>query len=69
LNARSAHFSKVQGVNAMIRRGPLGIVLCLGPYNYPLNETFHYWFRRWLGILSFSNQLNMGFVDFFVRSI
>ncbi|MFT7336451.1 MAG: glyceraldehyde-3-phosphate dehydrogenase (NADP+), partial [Porticoccaceae bacterium] len=40
LNARSAHFSKVQGVNAMIRRGPLGIVLCLGPYNYPLNETF-----------------------------
>ena len=23
-----------------IRRGPLGVVLCLGPYNYPLNETF-----------------------------
>ncbi|MGO4817699.1 NADP-dependent glyceraldehyde-3-phosphate dehydrogenase [Flavobacterium sp. W22_SRS_FP1] len=40
LNARSAHFSKVQGVHAMIRRGPLGVVLCLGPYNYPLNETF-----------------------------
>src|SRR3970040_2854810 len=40
LNAKSAHFSKVQGVNAMIRRGPLGVVLCLGPYNYPLNETF-----------------------------
>ncbi|GIZ08621.1 NADP-dependent glyceraldehyde-3-phosphate dehydrogenase [Flavobacterium sp. UMI-01] len=40
LNARSAHFSKVQGVNAMVRRSPLGVVLCLGPYNYPLNETF-----------------------------
>ncbi|MEN2401520.1 NADP-dependent glyceraldehyde-3-phosphate dehydrogenase [Flavobacterium sp. MC2016-06] len=40
LNGRSAHFEKVQGVNAMVRRGPLGVVLCLGPYNYPLNETF-----------------------------
>ena len=40
LNTRSAHFSKVQGINAMVRRGPLGVVLCLGPYNYPLNETF-----------------------------
>ncbi|WP_338407642.1 NADP-dependent glyceraldehyde-3-phosphate dehydrogenase [uncultured Flavobacterium sp.] len=40
LNARSAHFSKVQGIHAMVRRGPLGVVLCLGPYNYPLNETF-----------------------------
>ncbi|MBK0369885.1 NADP-dependent glyceraldehyde-3-phosphate dehydrogenase [Flavobacterium agrisoli] len=40
LNTQSAHFSKVQGVNAMVRRGPLGVVLCLGPYNYPLNETF-----------------------------
>lgn len=40
LNTKSAHFTKVQGVNAMVRRGPLGVVLCLGPYNYPLNETF-----------------------------
>lgn len=40
LNSRSAHFSKVQGINAMVRRGPIGVVLCLGPYNYPLNETF-----------------------------
>ena len=31
---------KNSGVNAHIRRGPLGVVLCLGPYNYPLNETF-----------------------------
>ena len=40
LNTRSAHFSRVQGINAMVRRSPLGVVLCLGPYNYPLNETF-----------------------------
>ncbi len=36
----SAQFKKHDGVNAHIRRGPLGVVLCLGPYNYPLNETF-----------------------------
>lgn len=35
-----AKFDKNSGVYAHIRRGPLGIVLCLGPYNYPLNETF-----------------------------
>ncbi len=23
-----------------IRRAPLGVVLCMGPFNYPLNETF-----------------------------
>lgn len=36
----SAKFQKHDGVHAHIRRGPLGVVLCLGPYNYPLNETF-----------------------------
>ena len=36
----SAKFQKHSGINAHIRRGPLGVVLCLGPYNYPLNETF-----------------------------
>ena len=36
----SAKFEKEDGVYAHIRRGPLGVVLCLGPYNYPLNETF-----------------------------
>ncbi|MEN9322348.1 MAG: NADP-dependent glyceraldehyde-3-phosphate dehydrogenase [Bacteroidota bacterium] len=40
LDRNSARFNKSQGVNAMVRRGPLGVVLCLGPYNYPLNETF-----------------------------
>tara|TARA_R110000787_G_scaffold188213_6_gene300009 strand:+ start:7095 stop:8693 length:1599 start_codon:yes stop_codon:yes gene_type:complete len=36
----SAKFEKNSGVYAHIRRGPLGVVLCLGPYNYPLNEAF-----------------------------
>nr|WP_314678979.1 NADP-dependent glyceraldehyde-3-phosphate dehydrogenase [uncultured Capnocytophaga sp.] len=40
LDRDSAHFQKKDGVYAHIRRGPLGIVLCLGPYNYPLNESF-----------------------------
>lgn len=40
LNQEGNRFSKVQGINAMIKRSPLGVVLCLGPYNYPLNETF-----------------------------
>lgn len=40
LDRNNARFTKSQGVNAMVRRGPLGVVLCLGPYNYPLNETF-----------------------------
>jgi len=40
LDRGSANFSKNSGINAHIRRGPIGIVLCLGPYNYPLNETF-----------------------------
>jgi glyceraldehyde-3-phosphate dehydrogenase (NADP+) len=40
MDRNSAKFEKSGGVRAHIRRGPLGVVLCLGPYNYPLNETF-----------------------------
>ncbi|OIQ28849.1 MAG: NADP-dependent glyceraldehyde-3-phosphate dehydrogenase [Bacteroidetes bacterium MedPE-SWsnd-G2] len=40
LDRNSAKFEKQGGIYAHIRRGPLGVVLCLGPYNYPLNETF-----------------------------
>jgi glyceraldehyde-3-phosphate dehydrogenase (NADP+) len=40
LDRDAARFEKHDGVYAHIRRGPLGVVLCLGPYNYPLNETF-----------------------------
>ncbi len=28
------------GILAQIRRVPLGVTLCIGPFNYPLNETF-----------------------------
>ena len=37
---RGARFQKENDIFAHIRRGPIGIVFCLGPYNYPLNETF-----------------------------
>ncbi|QCW99848.1 NADP-dependent glyceraldehyde-3-phosphate dehydrogenase [Aggregatimonas sangjinii] len=40
LDRTAAKFQKQSGVYAHIKRGPLGVVLCLGPYNYPLNETF-----------------------------
>ncbi|MEM6515761.1 MAG: NADP-dependent glyceraldehyde-3-phosphate dehydrogenase [Bacteroidota bacterium] len=40
LDRKSAKFEKESNIYAHIRRGPLGVVLCLGPYNYPLNETF-----------------------------
>jgi glyceraldehyde-3-phosphate dehydrogenase (NADP+) len=35
-----ARFFANDGVLAHIRRAPLGVVLCMGPFNYPLNETF-----------------------------
>ena len=40
LDRKSAKFDNEGGILAHIRRSPLGVVLCLGPYNYPLNETF-----------------------------
>jgi glyceraldehyde-3-phosphate dehydrogenase (NADP+) len=40
LDRDSSRVRNEGGVYAQIRRGPLGVVLCLGPYNYPLNETF-----------------------------
>jgi glyceraldehyde-3-phosphate dehydrogenase (NADP+) len=36
----SSRFVIEQGVIGQIRRAPLGVVLCMGPFNYPLNETF-----------------------------
>ncbi|MDM1293908.1 NADP-dependent glyceraldehyde-3-phosphate dehydrogenase [Sphingobacterium sp. N143] len=36
----SSRFQVEQGIIAQIRRSPLGVVLCMGPFNYPLNETF-----------------------------
>ena len=40
IDRKGADFQNNSGFRAIIRRGPLGVVLCLGPYNYPLNETF-----------------------------
>ncbi len=40
LDRSSAKFVEEQGFVAQIRRVPLGVALCMGPYNYPLNETF-----------------------------
>ncbi|ACO78895.1 glyceraldehyde-3-phosphate dehydrogenase [Azotobacter vinelandii CA] len=40
LDRRSSRFELEQGTLGQIRRVPLGVALCMGPYNYPLNETF-----------------------------
>jgi glyceraldehyde-3-phosphate dehydrogenase (NADP+) len=40
LDRTSSRFTIEKGVIAQIRRAPLGVVLCMGPYTYPLNETF-----------------------------
>ena len=40
LDRASSRFVIEGGVMGQIRRAPLGVVLCMGPFNYPLNETF-----------------------------
>ncbi|MGD9548529.1 MAG: NADP-dependent glyceraldehyde-3-phosphate dehydrogenase [Candidatus Krumholzibacteriia bacterium] len=40
LDRASSRFEIRDGIFAQIRRSPLGVVLCMGPFNYPLNETF-----------------------------
>lgn len=40
VDRQSSRFEIEQGIVAQIRRSPLGVVLCMGPFNYPLNETF-----------------------------
>lgn len=40
LDRVSSRFVIAQGVIGQIRRAPLGVTLCMGPFNYPLNETF-----------------------------
>lgn len=40
LDRTSSRFVMQPGFLAQIRRSPLGVVLCMGPFNYPLNETF-----------------------------
>ncbi|MFZ3048847.1 MAG: NADP-dependent glyceraldehyde-3-phosphate dehydrogenase [Desulfatirhabdiaceae bacterium] len=40
LDRVSSRFVIEENIIAQIRRAPLGVVLCMGPFNYPLNETF-----------------------------
>jgi len=40
LDRNSAKLIEEQGFTAQIRRVPVGVALCMGPFNYPLNETF-----------------------------
>lgn len=40
LDRMGAEFKIEGNFLAQIRYAPLGITLCMGPYNYPLNETF-----------------------------
>jgi glyceraldehyde-3-phosphate dehydrogenase (NADP+) len=40
LDRESARLQFAQGYVALVRRMPLGVTLCMGPFNYPLNETF-----------------------------
>ncbi len=36
----NSRFSLDGGVIAQVRRAPLGVCLCMGPFNYPLNELY-----------------------------
>ncbi|MBN1497477.1 MAG: NADP-dependent glyceraldehyde-3-phosphate dehydrogenase [Spirochaetes bacterium] len=40
LDRAGSRFEIKDGIIGQIRRAPLGVVLCMGPFNYPLNETF-----------------------------
>jgi glyceraldehyde-3-phosphate dehydrogenase (NADP+) len=40
LDRESSRFQHAEGTIAQIRRAPLGVVLSMGPFNYPLNEIF-----------------------------
>lgn len=40
IDRQSSRFEIEEGVVAQTRRSPIGVVLCMGPFNYPLNETF-----------------------------
>ncbi|RYE14997.1 MAG: NADP-dependent glyceraldehyde-3-phosphate dehydrogenase [Sphingobacteriales bacterium] len=40
IDRQGSRFEIEEGVVAQVRRSPLGVVLCMGPFNYPLNETF-----------------------------
>ena len=37
LHNKESTFVADGGVLAQVRRAPIGVVLCLGPFNYPMN--------------------------------
>lgn len=40
IDRASSRFRIEEGIIGQIRRSPLGVVLAMGPFNYPLNETY-----------------------------
>ena len=40
MDRNSSRFRIEDGIIGQIRRSPLGVVLSMGPFNYPLNETY-----------------------------
>jgi glyceraldehyde-3-phosphate dehydrogenase (NADP+) len=40
VDRNNSRFSLDDGVIAQVRRSPLGVCLSMGPFNYPLNETY-----------------------------
>lgn len=40
MDRNNSRFSLDAGVIAQVRRSPLGVCLSMGPFNYPLNETY-----------------------------
>lgn len=40
LNAESRQTQEFPGLSVTVDQTPLGVTLCMGPFNYPLNETF-----------------------------
>lgn len=40
MDRNSSRFRVEEGIIGQIRRSPLGVVLAMGPFNYPLNETY-----------------------------
>lgn len=40
IDRAGSRFKITEGIIGQIRRSPLGVVLCMGPFNYPLNETY-----------------------------
>ncbi|WP_026262420.1 NADP-dependent glyceraldehyde-3-phosphate dehydrogenase [Spirosoma panaciterrae] len=40
MDRNSSRFRIEEGIIGQVRRSPLGVVLAMGPFNYPLNETY-----------------------------